>query len=316
MLKFLKTILQTSLLTIVVSILVACEARQENNQYIPAVPDYADTAMWYIIDGDSTGNGADIFYVVSTWEKDWQHGNSVCHYADVLNPEHRSHMAIEMKGVAEYMAPGNRFYSPYYRHTAIDTWVTQNEDTILNRTRLSMDDVCRAFDYFIDHRDNSRPLVIVGFSQGGMAMITLLKHMSDSTYNHLAAAYIMGYKITPQDTLNPHIRPAQGETDLGVAVCYNTVKDVKYVKPVISATCAGINPVNWRTDATPAILHDTITVTLDPQYHVLVVTGYSGDEYKPYKNFINVGDIHGCEPWLYKDCIADNIRRRVAQMKE
>ena len=54
---------------------------------------------------------------------------------------------------------------------------------------------------------------------------------------------------------------------------------------------------------------DTITVTVAPE-HVLVVSGYNGSEYAPYADFINVGDIHSCEPWLYSDCIRLNIRKR------
>jgi hypothetical protein len=293
-------------------LLMACSRPVQT--YIPAAPDYEDTTMWLTVDADTAGTGADIFYVVSTWEKDWQHDSVVCHYADVWNEAHRAHMATEIRRVADYMAPGNRFYAPYYRHTTIDGWVTRNEDTIYQRTRLSMGDVCEAFDTFIARRDNSRPLVIAGFSQGGLAMVELLKHMSDETYSRLVAAYVMGYKITPEDTLCPHIRPAQGETDLGVAVCYNTVKDVKYIQSVIAASCVCINPVNWHTDATPATLHDTITVTVAPE-HVLVVSGYSGDEYRPYAGFINVGDIHSCEPWLYSDCIRRNIQKRVECFK-
>jgi hypothetical protein len=86
------------------------------------------------------------------------------------------------------------------------------------------------------------------------------------------------------------------------------VKDVKFINPVVSNTIMGINPVNWRTDATPATLRDTITVALAPQYHVLVVSGYSGSEYPAYKGFINVGDIHSCEPWRYSECLAKNIK--------
>jgi hypothetical protein len=89
------------------------------------------------------------------------------------------------------------------------------------------------------------------------------------------------------------------------------VKDVKYAKPVIAGSCIGINPVNWRTDATPATLHDTITVSLDPKHHVLVVKGYSGAEYRPYGNLINVGDIHSCEPWLYSECLKENFATRI-----
>ena len=287
----------------------------DETEVIPQTPDYNDPTMWYTVDGDANGAGADVFYVVSTWEIDWKTSDGrVSHYADVWNPTHREHMGIEIKGVGDYMSKGNRFYAPYYRHSTIDGFVTENEDTIQRRTRLSMHDVCEAFDHFQRQRDQHRPLILAGFSQGGMAVIELLKHMDDATYNQVAAAYVMGYKVTPDDTITcPHIRPARGADDVGATICYNTVKDVRYVKPVISATCCGINPVNWRTDDTPAVLHDTITVTLSPEYHVLVVKGYSGDEYPPYGNFINVGDIHGCEPWLYKECIAENIALRTRE---
>ena len=230
-----------------------------------------------------------------------------------------------MNKVAAYMAPGNRFYAPFYRHATIEAFEAQNEDTVYRRTRLAMEDVCEAFDYFLAHRLPSsgevgrgpRPLIIAGFSQGGLAVVELLKHMDDETYSQLAAAYVLGYKVTPGDTMQTqHIKAAQGETDTGVTICYNTVKDVKYIKPVIAATCMGINPVNWRTDATPATLHDTITVALSPAYHVLVVSGYSGSEYKPYKDLLNVGDIHSCEPWLYSECLQKNIGVRTRAWKE
>ena len=286
-------------------------------QFFPQAPDYADTLMWITEDGDAEGMGADVFYVVSTWEKDWMTEDSVvCHYADVWNPTHRERMGIEINRVAAYMASGNRFYAPFYRHTTIEAFETQNEDTVFSRTRLAMGDVCEAFDYFQAQRDKSRPLIIAGFSQGGLAVVELLKHMDDETYRQLAAAYVLGYKVTPEDTLQTrHIKAAQGEADTGVTICYNTVKDVKYIKPVIAATCMGINPVNWRTDATPATLHDTITVILSPEYHVLVVSGYSGSEYKPYKDLLNVGDIHSCEPWLYSECLAKNIAVRTKALR-
>jgi len=280
--------------------------------YVPKEPDYDNSSMWITADGDADGTGADVFYVVSTWEEDWTTDDGrLCHYADVWNATHREHMATEISKVATYMSPGNRFFAPYYRHTTIDAWVTQDEDTISRRVALAMDDVCKAFDHFQARRDHSRPLIIAGFSQGGRAMVELLKHMSDETYSQLAAAYVLGYKVTKADMAQcPHIRPAEGETDTGVTICYNTVKDVKYIKSVIAASDICINPVNWRTDATPATLHDTITVAVSPEYHVLVVTGYSGSEYAPYRDFINVGDIHSCEPWLYSDCLARNIAVR------
>ena len=300
---------------------VSCPAGDAQEVFVPQAPDYADPTMWVTAGGGTEDDGADIFYVVSTWEEDWTtEDGRVSHYADVWNPTHREHMATEINRVAAYMSPAcardtcentNRFYAPFYRHATIETFMLHSEDSIRSRTRLAMEDVCTAFDHFQAQRDTTRPLILAGFSQGGMAVVELLKHIDDETYGQLAAAYVMGYKVTPEDTLQcKHIKAAQGESDTGVTICYNTVKDVKYIQPVIAATCMGINPVNWRTDATPATLHDTITVTLSPEYHVLVVSGYSGSEYPAYKNFLNVGDIHSCEPWLYSECLARNIRVR------
>ncbi len=284
-------------------------AGRKSAAVVPEAPDYTDATMWFTADGDPDGTGADVFYLVSTWEEDWTDAQGrVCHYADVWNPEHRERMGREISGVAAYMAPGNRFWAPYYRHTTIETFMTRDEAVIHDRTRLSMSDVCAAFDTFLRTRDSSRPLILAGFSQGGLAVVELLKHMDDETYAQLAAAYVMGYKVTAEDLAEtPHIRAAQGASDTGVTICYNTVKDVKYVNPVIAGTRFGINPVNWTTDDTPATLHDSITVVLSPAYHVLVVSGYDGADYKPYKGFLNVGDIHSCEPWLYSECIRENI---------
>ena len=297
--------------------LIACTSHK-SRQFIPAAPDYANPEMWITEDLDSLGTGADIFYVVSTWEMDWvnEKGDTV-HYADVWNPEHRERMAIEINKTKAYMAPGNRYYAPFYRHTTIEAYLSRDDSVIYQRTRLSMKDVCGAFDYFLQQRDSRRPLIIAGFSQGGQATVELLKHMEDSTYNNLVAAYVLGYKVTDKDMADcSRIRPAQGADDLGVTICYNTVKDVKYIIPVISASSICINPVNWVTDATPAILHDTITVTVAPEHHVLVVEGYEGAEYPSFAGFLNVGDIHSCEPWLYTDCLQENMNLRTRKWYE
>ena len=305
------------ILLIVIGAVAFLARKKPATTIVPKAPDYTDPTMWYSVDGDPDGTGADVFYVVSTWEEDWMDERGrISHYADVWNPGHRERMGREISGVAAYMAPGNRFRAPYYRHATIDAFLTRDEAVIHERTRLAMEDVCTAFDTFLKTRDGSRPLIIAGFSQGGMAVVELLKHMDDATYAQLAAAYVMGYKVTAEDLAGcPHIKAATGEGDTGVTICYNTVKDVKYVQSVIADTEIAINPVNWCTDATPAVLHDSITVTLSPEYHTLVVTGYDGSEYKPYKDFINVGDIHSAEPWLYSECIRENMAVRTGQWR-
>jgi hypothetical protein len=38
--------------------------------------------------------------------------------------------------------------------------------------------------------------------------------------------------------------------------------------------------------------------------------------YPPYRNFINVGDIHSGEPWLYSDSLAKNIAVRAKEWRK
>lgn len=283
--------------------------------YIPEAPNYSDSTLWYIRKNTTVARGADVFYLVSTWEADWTTADGrLCHYADVYNAGQRADMDKEISRIADYMGEVGDFYSPYYRHITIDIWATQNEDTISSYYRTAFSDVQDAFNTFLKNRpDPERPFVLAGFSQGAKSVVELLKTMPADVARHLVAAYVLGYKVTPADTLaTKNIRAAQGATDTGVTICYNSVSDVSCIKPVVAAPCVMcINPVNWRTDATPATLHDTITVSVSPEHHVLVVKGYSGSEYHPIRGFLNVGDFHSAEPWLYQECLRQNIRERV-----
>ena len=305
---------------VIAALMGVASACQPPMGYIPPRPDYTRPDCWYMELQDPDSTGGDIFYVISTCVNDWKtEKGDTCFYADIYNPVQRARMDRENVRIAAYMAPGNNFYSPYYRLMAGTTWTTLDEELIARRERLSMEDIKDAFDAFQASRDSRRPFVLAGFSQGGLAVVELLKYMSDEDYDHLAAAYILGFKVTPADTAaTRHIRPAQGAGDTGVTICYNSVKDVKYIKPIVAApNVMSINPVNWRTDATPATLHDTVTVTLNPEHHVLVVTGYSASEYKPIlKGLLNTGDFHGAEPWLYQDSLKENINLRIRNWRE
>lgn len=293
--------------------------KTESEEYIPQAPDYSDPTFWYTEKNDKTGKNADVFYIVSTWETDWKtDSGETVHYADVYNKKHRDDMTKEISGVAAYMGKDNNFYSPFYRHITIEGWATRDENIINNRFKIAFEDVRNAFETFLKNRPKNRPFVLAGFSQGGKAVVELLKIMPKDVYQQMVAAYVLGYKVTPDDTLtSTNIKAAQGPDDIGVTICYNSVSDVKYIQPVVAAPCAFcINPVNWRTDDVPATLHDTITVSVAQKEKVLVVKGYSGSEYAPIMGFLNVGDFHSAEPWLYKECLEKNIKNRIEIFKK
>lgn len=289
-------------------------------EYVPPAPDYSNQSMWVTYDDDTDESGADIFYIPSTWEFDYiSPDGRVSHYADPSLAAHRADMKIEIDGVAEYMLPGNKFYSPYYRHITLDSWATLNEDTINRRYKdVAFIDIKNAFEHFLAVRDSDRPIILAGFSQGGKSVVELMKILPENIRDRLVAAYVMGYKITPEDVVGaPWIKGARCADDTGVVVSYNSVSDVNYIKPIVaSPTVMCINPVNWRTDAIPGILDDSITVTLSEPYKVLVVEGYDGSSLPNILDILNVGDYHGAEPWLYSECLGNNIRTRIKAFRE
>ena len=295
-------------------------SRALEQQYIPVEPDYKNADMWVCHLNDKNGEGADVFYIPSTWEFDWTTSNgTLCRYADVSNEQHCSNMAIEMNKVAKYMADGNNFYSPYYRHITLDTWATLDEDYITRQYEsVSLTDVKHAFDHFIKNYNKGRPFVLAGFSQGGKSVVELMKYMPEDIRKYMVAAYVLGYKVTPDDVaVAPWIVAAKGASDVGVTICYNSVSDVKYIKPIISSPAVMcINPVNWRTDSTPAILNDSITVTLNTEHNVLVLDGYDGRHLPNILNILNVGDYHSIEPWLYDQSLRANIKQRIKAFRE
>ena len=102
---------------------------------------------------------------------------------------------------------------------------------------------------------------------------------------------------------------------MGVTICYNSVRDNTCSIPLLSdGNRMAINPVNWRTDATPAklvspISPDTVTVTLDTNTLLLNVEGYSRTDYiLPLIG--RDGNYHSLELSLYRDCLPRNVALR------
>lgn len=310
------------LLTLVLHTLIGCNetsvGKTLENTYVPPQTNYADAKMWHIELND-TGEGADVFYIPSTWEYDWYTSDgAVCHYADPSSSEHRAHMETEMSQVADYMADGNNFYSPHYRHITLNSWATLNEDTISRRYNdVAFADIRNAFSHYMAENNNGRPFILAGFSQGGKSVVELMKILTAEERQRLVAAYVLGYKVTPDDIAQaPWIKAARSDSDTGVTVCFNSVSDIKYIKPVVSEpNVMCINPVNWRTDATPATLDDTIMVTLSPQHKVLVVEGYDGSALPNILDILNTGDYHGAEPSLYSECLRENFHKRIKSFR-
>ena len=112
---------------------------------------------------------------------------------------------------------------------------------------------------------------------------------------------------------NGNIRPAQGSSDTGVTVCYNSVESPECANPGLSQSELCINPINWRCDSEPATVSDTVTVSADPGHRLLIVKGLDSDRYyNPSLGDLFVkGNYHLLELELYKDALRENVRQRL-----
>ena len=119
-------------------------------------------------------------------------------------------------------------------------------------------DVYAALDYYFENLNQGRPYFLAGHSQGSrLSYILLSDYMKvhPEYYKNMIAAYCIGDSLTrPYLEANPHVKAAQAADDLGVVVSWNTEGPANKGKPslVVAADAVSINPLNWRTDETPA----------------------------------------------------------------
>ena len=98
--------MRTSILFSILSIICITTSCTKETSYIPPMPDYSNEKMWYNVLDRANADGADVFYIPSTWEFDWVTPDSItCHYADITNQKHLDNMSIEMRKACLLIAP-------------------------------------------------------------------------------------------------------------------------------------------------------------------------------------------------------------------
>ncbi len=309
------SILSIVLLLAVIGVIVFISHKNSHKlqpvEDIPVPPDYADTTQWYITQRNAP---VDIFYIISTETGDYSLHNLPCHYADTRNDSIRQLLHGEMVGVDHILSGNFNFFSPYYRQCTLQSFTS--DSLVLARTPLAMADVQKSFAYYLAHYNQGRPFILAGFSQGAMAVVELLKQMDSATFSRMVAAYVIGWKVTDEDlAVSSNFHPAHDSVDLGVTICYNSVRDSNCAIPMLSqGNRIAINPVNWHTDTTPATLvspisTDSVTVAFDTATLLLNVSGYSGTDYiTPLIG--REGNYHSLEISLYRNCLRRNMALR------
>lgn len=299
--------------------LVSCE----KDSSAPASPtiDYSDNRCWFENKQDATGKDVDLFYVVPTCI--WDYTDSLGqtrHHMDIFNTEQRALTDPSIQLAKSVLADSCNFFSPYYRQISMDSWLTLDTALIEERFKLAYQDVADAFHYYMEHDNQGKPFILAGHSQGAKAVIELLKReMTPNISRKLIATYAIGYTVTPEELAGyPTLRPAQDSIDTGVLIGFNSVTRPDAVSPLFRDNVVCINPVNWRTDATPATSYQGFTVAQDTTIHTLIVTGIDEEQYfiPSVAALLPKGNLHVQEFNLYNEDLRKNVLQRIRAFRQ
>lgn len=189
---------------------------------IPPAPDYGLEAHWAALPWrqdapDFTPKGrpveagpgtADVFYIHPTMYEEGRPWNAA------LEDEEINALVDEwpVRHQGAIFNGAGRVFAPRYRQAHLRVFSVQ-DSLSLKALQLAYSDVRAAFQHFLDHWDQSRPLVIAAHSQGSWHARWLLQEFFDGTplQPRLVAAYIPGMDVFPSDFES--ISPCQTATD-------------------------------------------------------------------------------------------------------
>lgn len=288
--------------------------------------EWGNPSMWYQSETTSSSDKIDVIYFVSTEVLSAQDLRGSVSWQSQLIPSDLGTMREEMKYVE-----GNMFYedfnfsAPYYHQFTFDAiWQLDRQGFQVVYDNVARE-ACEAFDYYMDNINNGRPFVLAGYSQGAMLTVDILKHMTDEQYSRMIACYTIGFRLSAEDLRHPHIKAATGETGRGVVISFNSVQTKDAIWPFLTegaATC--INPVNWKTDTTPATFtYDGTSneVHVDALSNVLLVKTdnpqYFYEYYGKAKFYGDAGvsrdNLHHWDLLFYTRMIHDNALKRAGK---
>lgn len=282
---------------------------------------WAADSAWYRSQDTISNEKIDLIYLVSTNILSATSPSGEKAYRALLTADDRKVLDLELAYVEQNIGKGDfNYIAPYYHQFTFDAIGLPSDDFKTEYQKVAKE-VGEAFDYYMAHINHGRPFALVGFSQGGMLVLDLLKHMTDEQYSLMVAAYALGYRISAEDIRSEHIVPATDETTCGVTVSFNSVLNDSAIWSVVAGDAATvINPISWTTDTTTA----TFTfeghphkVHLDPTTHLLIVETPHADEYRRWNAnpvfqsaHVPLDCLHHWDLLFYTDYIHDNIRSR------
>ena len=216
--------------------------------YAGTIVDYSDRSNWaYFAEG--TGKDADLFIICPTVDLGRAGNFNMSMDDEAMKKSFVGALNME-RGIYEDYA---LLYAPFYRQMTFPLY-EGTEDAMQPYLSIAYGDVRDAFIYYMENENDGRPLILAGFSQGAQLALMLLEEFFDEAEysDKLIAAYCIGWRITEEDLEEcHHLRMAEGESDTGVIVSFNTESPASNGSIIVpeGIRTIGINPLNWSTES-------------------------------------------------------------------
>jgi len=215
-----------------------------------------------------------------------------------------------------------RVFAPRYRQAHIDAYYTA--DTVTARAALNeaYSDVKAAFEYYMAHYNNGRPVIIASHSQGTTHAKTLLREFFDGRplQQKLVAAYIVGIPVEPDWFAS--IPPCNAPAQTGCFCTWRTL-ETGYLPPFVENekfTAVVTNPLTWDASKPVASRESNEGAVLlnfnKVLKHVAGATVHGGVLWtdKPHffgNIFFTTKNYHIADYNLYYTSVRNNVKPRV-----
>ena len=148
-----------------------------------------------------------------------------------------------------------RIFAPRYRQAHIKSYTPNNKvDTgyALAAFELAYQDVKKSFEYYMEHYNNGRPIIIASHSQGSTHAIRLLKEFFDDKplSKKLIVAYLVGMPVDP--AIYATLKACENPTATGCICSWRTFHE-GYVGNFVAKekyTAIVTNPLSWSSKLT------------------------------------------------------------------
>ena len=213
-------------------------------------PDYSNAANWLALPSSTAAKKkVDVFYLSdTTYQKPDANAPNI---GTINDPQMQAGAKAAFSRTAAAFEPVGNIYAPYNRQ--VDAMYKKSLPIAQQNALedgIPTSDAMSAFDYYIKHYNKGRPYILAGHSQGSNLLANILSDYmkkNPKVYKRMIAAYVIGYSITPDYLAqNPELKLADGPSDTGVIVSYNTEAPVvDGTNPVTLPGGIAINPITW-----------------------------------------------------------------------